>query len=106
FRFPKANEATWLATANDYLRVQAGSSYEASLTYHDDKQKLQLSVYDLILNNEIAFNPEDTPTQPFGSFTNFSKTDRLGATVADRYFVTTKLNVNGELNYVLPTFSG
>ncbi len=74
FRFPKANEMLWLAEGVTKLNAQTGNSYEAGLKFIREQFRAQLSLYQLALQNEIAFNPTKTPGNPIGSFQNYSNT--------------------------------
>lgn len=105
FSFPKINEQTLLPNNVSYLKVQQGVSYEAGLTHAGDKDKSQLNIYQLNLNNELAFDPTQTLAQPFGSFTNLDKTTRTGITFAEAYHVTSVLTLDGQLNYVNARFA-
>lgn len=105
FSFPKANEEVWVPTNQTALNVQTGVSYEAGTEWRTEKQKSQLSIYRLELNHEIAFNPAQTITQPFGSFNNLDKTLRHGVTVTESYYVTKKFTLDGQLNYVNARFA-
>src|SRR5205814_9729247 len=53
FRFPKANEQTWIAPGTRGLLPQIGASYEAGFVRTVPRQKTQLNVYQLSLHNEI-----------------------------------------------------
>lgn len=105
FRFPKANEETWLPQGVDSLELQTGISYEFSAQRKTKSQKSQINIYQLELNNEIAFNPTQTPTEPFGSYSNFPKTLRRGITFSEDYIVNPKLMLNSQINYVHAYFA-
>ena len=105
FRFAKANEQTWLPTNVHALKPQTGVSYEMGGEWKSAHQQLQINVYQLRLNNEIAFNPTETEMNPFGSYDNFQKTIRNGITLTEYIAITTKLAINGQLNYVAARFA-
>ncbi len=66
---------------------------------------MQLGLYRLILHDEIAFNPTETPTQPFGSFTNYDVTRRYGMTLAETYQLTQANTLSAQYNYVDARFA-
>jgi len=105
FRFPKANEETWVPVGVDALKLQTGVSYEMGGERTTEKQKSQINLYQLELLYEIAFNPTQTPTEPFGSYSNFPKTLRRGVTLTEYYHLTEKIGFNGQLNFVNATFA-
>lgn len=104
YRFPKANEQTWTPPGVDALNVQTGVSYEAGIKKKTEKQTAQLSVYDLRLKNEIGFDPTQTITDPFGTYRNFDPTERRGVTLSELLAISTKLSLNGQMNFVRPQF--
>lgn len=105
FRFPKANEETWLPEGVNTLQPQTGVSYETGVVWTTEKQKAQLNIYRLQLHNEIAFDPTQTPSEPMGTFENFAPTQRDGVTLTEYYKLTPKLILNSQFNYVKPKFS-
>jgi len=100
FRFPKANEETWLPEGVDSLKMQTGDSYEIGGEVLNKFSKTQVNIYALLLNNEIAFDPTETPENPFGSYSNFDKTKRLGGSLSEYIKLNNKLMMNAQLNYV------
>ncbi len=100
FRFPKANEQTALPVNVSLLLPQTGVSYEMGAKWQGLRQTIQLSLYRLELNNEIAYDPTQTVLAPFGSYSNFPETLRHGVTLAERYSLTKNLIVDGQINYV------
>jgi iron complex outermembrane receptor protein len=105
FRFPKANEETWSPPGTAVLQTQTGVSYEAGITRNTDKQKSQLNLYQLELNHEIAFDPTQTPEQPFGQYRNFETTRRRGITLTEYYRLTPEFALDAQINYVDPRFA-
>ncbi len=105
FRFPKANEETWVPAGVDALKLQTGVSYEMGGERKTERQQSQINIYQLELLNEIAFNPTQTLTEPFGSYSNFPKTLRRGVTLTEDYRLTEKIGVNGQFNFVDATFA-
>ena len=100
FRFPKTNEQVWLATDQMELKPQTGVSYETGLTWQTLKQRYQLSVYELWLHNEIAYDPTQTETQPFGATSNYDETLRKGFTLTQETPLTDQIRLNTQFNYV------
>jgi iron complex outermembrane receptor protein len=105
FSFPKANEQTLLPKNVISLDVQTGTSYEIGSEWLTEKQRAGINLYRLNLQNEIAFNPTQTTTQPFGAFNNLDRTLRYGLSLTESYRLTAKLNLNGQFNYVDARFS-
>jgi iron complex outermembrane receptor protein len=100
FRFPKSNEALWHPESVHSLQVQKGVSYETGVSWQGNNQKIQFILYKLIINNEIAFDPRQTSTEPFGTFHNFDQTVREGASYSDTYQLNSLFNLNTQINYV------
>lgn len=105
FSFPKANEETWLPNNLNSLEPQIGTSYEAGINYKSEKQNLQLGIYRLDLHNEIAFDPTETPEQPFGAFSNLDNTRRYGLTFNENYHINEKASLYAQLNLVNAKFA-
>lgn len=104
FRFPKANEMLWLAEGVARLHAQTGRSYEGGLKLRREQFRAQLSLYQLALHNEIAFNPTKTLENPVGSFQNYSNTLRQGVTLTEDWRLTPKWNIDSQINYVNARF--
>lgn len=105
FRFPKANEQVWLADNVTTLLPQTGVSYETGTDWHTLRQHTQLNLYILQLHNELAFDPTQTPTQPFGAISNLDETLRKGVTFTEDYHLTPALDAQGQINYVHARFN-
>lgn len=105
FRFPKANEETWLDLSIEKLKPQTGVSYEWGGEWKNEFQRFQWNLYELILQNEIAFNPTETDENPFGTYHNFEETRRQGITLTHDIHVTEKFSVNSQINYVDARFA-
>lgn len=103
FSFPKANEI--LTTASSTLDAQTGTSYETGAERRTEKQRSQISLYRLDLDNEIAYDPTPTALRPFGAFNNLDKTRRYGITLTESYQFTPKLLLASQLNYVNARFA-
>ncbi len=104
FSFPKSNALISAETARTNLQAQTGVSYETGLQWLYHQSSLQMNIYRLDLQNEIAFNPTQTPLQPFGAWNNFPDTRRDGVTVADVFTVNDKIKLNAQINYVRARF--
>ncbi len=65
YRFPKADELAQTATGVNALRTQRGVAYEAGLAWNHDVYSAKVDVYQLNLQDEIAFDPLQTPQLPF-----------------------------------------
>ena len=104
FSFPKANEELWLPANVSALQPQTGVSYETGTTWLTEKQKIPTGLYRLQLHDEIAFNPTQTLSKPFGSFNNLDNTIRDGITITESYQLTPKLVFDSQLNYLECTF--
>lgn len=100
FSFPKANEETWTPVGTDHLKTQTGLSYEAGGIWQSRNHIIKFNIYDLLLKNEIGFDPTETLDEPFGTFQNFKKTSRRGASVSDQFRLNKKLNLFGQINFV------
>lgn len=100
FRFPKANEEVWLASDQTELKPQTGVSYESGFKWQTPRQHGQVNVYELWLHNEIAYDPTQTPTQPFGATSNFDTTLRKGISISDVIKLAEPIDVDGQVNYV------
>lgn len=105
FRFPKANEIMWTPRIDEPLTVQTGTSFETGGVWQNANQEWQLNLYHLALINEIAFNPTETPTQPFGSFFNFPRTVRNGFSITGTNHFTPALHLSATINGVDARFS-
>lgn len=102
FRFPKANEQTWLPQGVTRLAAQTGVSYEAGMIWQTARQKAQLNIYRLQLKHEIGFDPTQTVNDPLGTYQNFPETRRDGITLAEYIKFTPQFIFNTQLNYVQP----
>lgn len=105
FRFPKANEQTSAARGSTILRTQKGASYETGIEWQEKIFLTKLNLYQLDLDNEIAFNPERTDSHPFGSWSNLDTTRRDGISLAENVEVNDQTKLNGQLNYVNARFA-
>lgn len=99
FRFPKVDENAF--SENDMnLRTQRGAAYETGMKWKKNNYLANIEVYQLNLRDEIAFDPLQTPTQPFGSNRNLSPTIRRGVSMSLADKITNKFTLGGQINYV------
>lgn len=105
FRFPKANENLFTPVNTKYLQAQTGISYEAGFEWGSFNKNLKASIYQLIIDNEIAFNPIQTQQQPLGANTNIGATIRDGLAISTIFPVAAAIDIAGEFSYVNPYFS-
>lgn len=110
YRFPKSDENSNTPKGVIGLATQTGVSYETGLSIHVPNLKGSLSFYQLNLNNEIAFDPENTPLQPYGANRNLEPTTRNGVTFSLNYLVGAHgcaplFRINTEYSYVDARFS-
>ena len=104
FRFPKADENTFAANGVGSLRTQRGISYESGVQAKNKNNTAKLAIYQLNLRDEIAFDPLQTPQQPFGSNRNLSPTVRRGLILSGKHRLTRQLSIDGQYNYVHARF--
>lgn len=100
FRFPKTNEEVWLANDATELQPQTGVSYETGFGWQTLRQKAHLSFYELLLHNEIAYDPTQTENQPFGATSNFDATTRKGISFTHEIAWNDKLGSDTQFQYV------
>src|SRR5205085_9685425 len=100
FRFPKADENSFIAPGVTSLRTQRGVSYETGMRFLNDDFEWKLGLYQLNLRDEIAFDPTQTPQTPFGSNENLDPTIRRGITLSGKDNITSKISIGGQYNYV------
>lgn len=101
YRFPKADET---GEQNQLLNTQTGSSYETGVTWTTLKTLLQMQVYVIDLDNEIAFaasNP-DNPTDQANR--NLAPTRRVGFLAHAHYKLSSLLTLYGDFNVVNPYY--
>lgn len=101
FRFPKAEENS---ADHQPLRTQRGWSYEGGVQYDQADKALDVSLYQLYLRDEIAFNPLQTPTNPFGTNENLPPTVRTGATLSAKTDLIKNLSADAQINLVHARF--
>jgi iron complex outermembrane receptor protein len=104
FRFPKADENAYAPFNIQGLKTQKGVSYETGMNWNIKKLHSTLSIYQLNLVDEIAFDPTQTPQQPFGANINLDPTTRRGIFLSEKYQVNKLLSVTARYDYVNAVF--
>lgn len=104
YRFPKADENAATANGINGLRTQRGIAYETGVQMQNAIYSSAINLYQLDLRDEIAFDPTQTPEQPFGSNQNLSPTQRRGMSLSGKYQLFDQLSVDGQLNLVRAIF--
>ncbi len=85
FRFAKVDELTFSTQAGTLLDTQTGESWELGLDLARGNQRVIVSIYQLDLEDEIAFDPTVGPDFGFGPTglnVNLDKTRRRGMTLS------------------------
>lgn len=100
FRFPKLDENAFIPLGQTALQTQTGVSYETGAQWHHLGQDLKITLYQLNLKNEIAFDPTQTPTQPFGANVNLPPTRRNGLIFSGQYPILNNIKLGAEYGYV------
>src|SRR3990167_595477 len=103
FRFPKSDENA-SSTPNTGLKTQTGVSYETGIAQNNEKYASSLGVYQLNLQNEIAFDPTSTAQNPWGTNRNLDPTTRRGFTLSGKYKFTNQITVGSQYNFVNAQF--
>jgi iron complex outermembrane receptor protein len=104
YRFPKVDENALVPKNNQGLQTQTGVSYETGLQATLGHWLSHIELYRLDLNNEIAFDTTQTPSQPFGANTNLPATQRYGLFIDTQYPILENLLFKAQYNYVDPRF--
>lgn len=104
FRFPKADENTFTVGGVGSLRTQRGIAYESGLQYNSGQHTGRVDLYQLNLRDEIAFDPTQSPEQPFGTNRNLSPTVRRGCSLGIHDQLTPAFGLGGQYNYVNARF--
>jgi len=103
FRFAKVDELTFSTEAGTLLDTQTGESWELGLDLARGSQRIILSVYQLDLEGEIAFDPSVGPDFGFGPTglnVNFDQTRRRGATLSWQSQLSREFSLNTEIGLV------
>jgi iron complex outermembrane receptor protein len=100
FRFAKVDELTYVSPGAE-LRAQTGISREVGFTFDSGNLSSRLVVYDLSLEDEIAFDPSapDPFGTMFGANVNFDPTTHKGVVLESSYGITSRIDVSGSYSY-------
>ncbi len=92
YRFPKADEQNNFMPGHAItpLKTQTGVSYEGGIAWHNHHVDFQASLYQLNINNEIAFAPI-LPNQPRATNRNLDPTQRRGVVLSSALHLTHNL---------------
>ncbi len=104
FRFPKADELTSTPLGVNGLRTQRGVAYETGIELARENYSGKLGLYQLNLQDEIAFDPTQTPQNPFGSNRNLDPTIRRGISLSGKKQMTDQLALDAQYNFVNARF--
>lgn len=104
YRFPKADENADATEGVTGLKTQRGVAYETGFEEQNNQYEIRGGLYQLNLQDEIAFDPMQTPEQPFGSNRNLPPTTRKGFTLSGRDQLTDKLQILSQVNVVDAVF--
>lgn len=104
YRFPKADENATAPIGVNGLKTQRGEAYETGFDQQTDQYSLKGQIYILNLQDEIAFDPTQTPQQPFGSNINLPPTVRRGLSLSGKDKLTNQLELGTQLNLVDAVF--
>lgn len=104
FRFPKADENATTIPKTDGLKTQRGVAYETGVELNFQPSVTKISVFQLNLRDEITFDPNQTPEDPFGSNRNLDPTVRRGFSVSENYQITDSLSFGGQYIFVNARF--
>ena len=99
FRVPNADERIGLGTATNFdLRTQTSNEIEGGARLHLGRFKLQSSVYDMELNDEVFFSP--------ATFTNVNldPTRHWGVETTASVAVSETVSLHGNVTYTRATF--
>lgn len=100
YRFPNADENASTATGITGLRTQRGIAYETGMQLDRTPYTATLNIYLLNLRDEIAFDPTQTPQQPFGSNQNLAPTQRRGLSLSGKYKLQQAFTIDAQFNLV------
>jgi iron complex outermembrane receptor protein len=104
FRFPKADENADTPSGTNGLKTQRGVSYESGVNYLYQPFATDFSIYQLNLRDEIAFDPLQTPQNPFGTNTNYNETVRRGFSLSEKFRATHKITLGARYHFVNARF--
>lgn len=104
FRFPKADENASTSPMIKNLKTQQGVAYETGVELNVQPTTTKISLFQLNLKDEITFDPNQTPQDPFGTNRNLDPTIRRGFSISEKYQITDKVSLGGQYNFVNARF--
>ena len=104
FRFPKADENASTSPTIKNLKTQQGVAYETGIEFNFQPTLTKIALFQLNLQDEITFDPNQTPQDPFGTNRNLDPTIRRGFSISEKYQITEKLSFGGQYNFVNARF--
>lgn len=104
FRFPKADENASTSPNVHGLKTQQGVAYETGIEKILPNSNTKFSLYQLNLKDEISFDPNQTPQDPFGTNRNLDPTIRRGFAISEKYQITDKITLGGQYSFVNARF--
>lgn len=102
YRFPKADELTFMDPAIDELETQKGTSLEWGAEWSGKTRYVTLNAYHLALESEIAFDPS---VGFGGANSNLEGTRRLGVNLGAGWRPVQSLNLESSLAWVDAEFT-
>ena len=107
FRFAKVNEIA-LAETGSILDNQTGYSFELGLDYLNSSHQVNATLYQLILEDEIVFDPTVGPDFGFGPTglnVNLDETQRRGLALSYRNFLSDQFSFLANLTWQQAEFT-
>jgi len=107
FRFAKVNEIAQAETGN-ILENQTGYSFELGLDYLTQSYQVSTTIYQLILKDEIVFDPTVGPDFGFGPTglnVNLDETKRSGLALSITKVLNNNLNLSANLTWQQAEFA-
>lgn len=105
YRFPKLDESDTINVGAKPLVAQKGVMYQTGMDLRQSKFDTRLDVYQLNLNNEIAYNPTIITGTNFGSNANLDPTRRRDLLFSETYQMLQAWQLGGQYAYVDGQFS-
>lgn len=100
YRFPKSEENAQAPVGITHLKTQRGADYTLAYVIQETHWQLHLDAYWLQLNDEIAFDPYQAPSRPYGENRNLDPTRHIGFDVASNYQVLAHWTLGAQYSYV------
>lgn len=104
FRFPKADENASTSPNIKNLKTQQGVAYETGIEFHFAPTVTKISLFQLNLKDEITFDPNQTPEDPFGTNRNLDPTVRRGFSISEKWEISQLLSLGAQYHFVNARF--